>query len=193
MQIATQRLLLRDFTAADWTAVLAYQSHPLYLRYYPWTERTAEDVQAFVKMFLAHQQMNPRHKFQLAVTLKSSGQLIGNCGIRLPEPESIEADLGYELDPAHWGQGYATEAARAMLHFGFTGLGLHRIWASVLAVNEGSVRLLQKLGFKQEGHLREKEYFKGQYWDSLIFGLLATEWNHHQGADGSKPYEMLSR
>lgn len=176
MKIVTARLILREFVAEDWTAVFAYQSKPLYLRYYPWVERTAVDVQNFVQMFLAQQQAQPRLKFQLAVTLKATGHLIGNCGIRLPEHGALNADIGYELDPAHWGHGYATEAAKAIIDFGFTGLHVHRIWASTLAVNDGSVRVLTKLGMRQEGHLRENDFFKEQYWDTLLFGILAAEW-----------------
>ena len=85
MQIHTERLILREFTFDDWSAILAYQSDSRYLRYYAWTERTPEEVQAFVGMFLAQQQEKPRRKFQLAATLKASGDLIGNCGVRLEE------------------------------------------------------------------------------------------------------------
>jgi RimJ/RimL family protein N-acetyltransferase len=176
MQLTTDRLLLRDFTCRDWPAVLAYQTDPLYLRYYEWTDRTAADVQEFVGMFLAQQQEQPRTRFQLAVCLKAGGQLIGNCGIRIASAESHEAEIGYELAPAQWGQGYATEAARSIVRFGFTQLRLHRISACCVADNTGSVRVLEKLGMRLEGRLRDKEYYKGRWWDSLAFGLLAEGW-----------------
>ena len=70
MILETNRLRLREFEEDDWERVLAYQSDPLYLRYYHWTERSEEDVKAFVQMFLDFQQEQPRTKFQLAVTLK---------------------------------------------------------------------------------------------------------------------------
>lgn len=176
MKITTPRLIMREFTANDWPAVLAYQSHPLYLRYYHWTERAAADVQAFVQMFLDDQQTMPRLKFQLALTLKNSGQLIGNCGIRQSHAGSIEADIGYELAPTHWGQGYATEAAGAILHFGFCVMGLHRVCASTVADNVGSARVLAKAGMQPEGRLRENAFYKGRYWDTTLFGILETEW-----------------
>lgn len=174
--LETERLILRDFRGEDWTAVLAYQSDPQYLRYYEWTGRTPEAVQAFVRYFVRCQQEQPRVKFQLAVTLKNSGELIGNCGIRMDAPEARQADIGYELAPEHWGQGYATEAAQAIVRFGFTELGLHRIWADCVADNTGSARVLEKLGMKREGHLRETAYYKGRWWDTLIYGLLESEW-----------------
>jgi RimJ/RimL family protein N-acetyltransferase len=169
-------LILREFKEDDWPAVLAYQSDPRYLRYYEWTERSPAAVQAFVRMFLDHQQTQPRTKFQLAITLKGNGQLIGNCGIRMETAGATEADIGYELSPLQWGQGYATEAARAMIAFGFTELRVHRIWADCVADNVGSAAVLQKVGMQLEGRLREKEYYKGRWWDTLIFAILDYEW-----------------
>ena len=99
-------------------------------------------------MFLAQQQERPRIKFQLAVVLKSSQQLIGDCGIRLKAADAHEGDIGYELSPNYWGHGYATEAARAIVEFGFTRLRLHRIWSWCIAENVGSAHVLQKLGMQ---------------------------------------------
>lgn len=176
MRIHTDRLLLRDFVEDDWVAVLAYQSDERYLRYYEWKVRTPEQVRIFVNRFLDMQRRNPRTQFQLAIVDRESGRLLGNCGIRKETASAIEAELGYELAPDAWGNGYATEAARAMVSFGFSDLGLHRISAQCIAENVASVRVLQRLGMKQEGRLREKEHFKGRWWDVLLFGLLAEEW-----------------
>lgn len=176
MELITLRLRLRDFHPDDWQTVLAYQRHPFYLRYYSWTDRSAEEVQDFVQRCIDHQQDSPRIKFQLAVELKESGELIGNCGIRRDKPGDPQADIGYEFDPRYWGQGYATEAASAVLAFGFRQLKVHRVWAHCVADNLGSARVLTKLGMRQEGRLREVEYFKDRYWDTLIFGILEQEW-----------------
>src|SRR3990172_1464859 len=119
MQITREGLGLREFTEEDWPAVLAYQSDPRYLRFYAWERRTAEDVRAFVQMFIDQQREHPRRKYQLAITLRPGGQLIGNCGIRLKNAGTRDAEIGYELAPEQWEQGYASEAARALLRFGF--------------------------------------------------------------------------
>lgn len=119
MKITTDRLVLREFVADDWRELLEYQSDPRYLRFYAWTQRTAEDVQAFVHRFVDWQREQPRTRFQLAITLRAERRLIGSCGIRKDAADAHEADLGYEIAPSHWGYGYATEAARAMLAFGF--------------------------------------------------------------------------
>lgn len=176
MIITTNRLLLREFEEGDWQAVLTYQSDPMYLRYNPWTYRTEEDVREFVQVFVAWQEEQPRRKFQFAITLKAEEQLIGNCGIRIKRPEAQEADIGYELDSRYWGHGYATEAAQAILTFGFRELRLHRIWAHCIAENVASARVLEKIGMRQEGHLRENEWMKDRWWDTLVYGILDREW-----------------
>ena len=176
MKLTTDRLLLREFAGDDWPAVLAYQSDPRYLQYYSWTERTAKEVQAFVQRFIDWQEEEPRTKFQLAVILRAERRLIGSCGIRTGEAKVRKADLGYEIAPPYWGQGYATEAARAVVAFGFRELRLHRIWASCLAENVASARVLEKLGMQREAVLREDQWMKGRWWNTLVYGILEHEW-----------------
>ena len=176
MNLRTPRLRLREFVEEDWAGMLAYQSDPRYLRFYQWTERTEADVRAFVGLFLSWQAEAPRLKFQLAITLKERGCLIGNSGLRLARAGARQGELGYELSPAYWGQGYATEAAGAMMGFGFEALGLHRICAYTVAENLASQRVMEKLKMHREGRMRENRWFKGRWWDTLVYGILADEW-----------------
>ena len=182
MKLETERLILRDFVADDWQRVLEYQRDPLYLRYYEWTaaDRTPEAVQEFVGWFLEHQKQQPRIKFQLAVVLKSNNLLVGNCGIRMDSPNAFQADIGYELDPKYWNRGYATEAAHAVVDFGFSRLGLHRVWAWCIADNSGSAHVMEKMGMLLEGRLRENDYYKDRWWDTLMYGILLEEWEQHK-------------
>ena len=182
MKLETERLILRDFVADDWQRVLEYQRDPLYLRYYEWTaaDRTPEDVQEFVVWFLDHQKQQPRIKFQLAVVLKSNNLLVGNCGIRMDSPNAFQADIGYELDPKYWNRGYTTEAAHAVVDFGFSRLGLHRVWAWCIADNSGSAHVMEKMGMLLEGRLRENDYYKDRWWDTLMYGILLEEWEQHK-------------
>jgi RimJ/RimL family protein N-acetyltransferase len=180
MKLETERLILRDFVADDWQRVLEYQSDPLYLRYNKWTSRTPEAAQEFVGWFINHQKQYPRIKFQLAVTLKSNGLLIGNCGVRKEEINAMEADMGYELDPKYWDHGYATEAAYAIVDFGFSHFGVHRIWAACVADNVASAHVLEKLGMKLEGRFRENRYYRDRWWDSLYYAILEDEWKMHK-------------
>ena len=172
----TSRLVLREFVLEDWPAVLAYQSEPDYLRYYHWTERSADDVQAFVQRFIDWQREEPRYRYQVAVTLQETGELLGNCGLRLEYPGALAGEIGYELAPQHWGNGLATEAARSMLALGFEELRLHRIWAECIAENVGSSRVMEKIGMQREGRHRDKEWFKGRWWDTFTYAILAHEW-----------------
>jgi RimJ/RimL family protein N-acetyltransferase len=176
MHIVTERLVLREFVIDDRPAVLTYQRDPRYLHFYPWTNRTEAQVRDFVEMFVQQQAERPRRKFQFAITFPNDDRVIGNCGIRRKPENDWEADIGYELAPAYWSRGYATEAALAMVNFGFQTLKLHRISAWCIAANTASARVLEKVGMQLEGRLRENEYFKGRWWDTLLYGLLESEW-----------------
>jgi ribosomal-protein-alanine N-acetyltransferase len=175
--LRTQRLVLREFTAEDWTTTHAYHQDPRYLRYYDRDGVTEREAQAFIYMFILWQGEQPRIRTQLAITLAGSGELIGNVGLRRDGPDSPVADLGYELSPTHWGRGFATEAARAMVDMGFgTWEGLHRIYAHCIAENEASSRVLQRVSFRPEARLRHHQWFKERFWDVQLFGLLRDEW-----------------
>jgi ribosomal-protein-alanine N-acetyltransferase len=175
MILETNRLALREFVESDWKTVLDYQNDPRYLRFYPWQRRTEAEVRAFIQIFIEWQNYIKRYKFQWALTLKDSGQLIGNIGIRKENFSDHKADIGYEINPEFWGQGYASEAALAVRNFGFRKLGLHRIWAHCLEENRASRRVLEKIGLRLEGILREDEFFKERYWNTCLYAILITE------------------
>jgi RimJ/RimL family protein N-acetyltransferase len=179
LTVRTERLQLREIEAGDWQAVLQYQRQPEYLRFYPWTERTKADVQQFVDMFVTWRYEHPRTKFQFAITLATSRQLIGLCGVRRTTLQSPEAELGYEIAPEFWKQGYATEAAEAMLAFAFNSLQVHRCWANCLTENRASIRVLEKLRMRREGHFRENRWMKNRWWDTYIYAILTGEWRSH--------------
>lgn len=181
MYLTTDRLILREFEESDWRAVLAYQADPEYLRYYQWSERTAKDVRTFVHRFIASQKDKPRTKYQLAVVLAEEEHLIGTCCIRLETADARVGELGYETAPSYWDLGYATEAADTMLTFAFRELRVHRVWASCLLENVTSVRVLEKLGLRQEGKLRDSRWMKGRWWDTVLYGILEDEWETSAG------------
>lgn len=176
MQLHSERLILREFQEQDWQTVLEYQSDPAYLRYNPWWYRTEIDVRSFVRMFIDWSRELPRKRYQLAIVLKNEDRLIGNCGLRLQTPGVRVADLGYEIDQRYWGAGYATEAARTLIQFGFEHLQLHRIWAYCIAENAASSRVLEKIGMAYEGRQRESEWMKNHWWDTLHYAILQHDW-----------------
>ena len=107
-------------------------------------------------------------------------RMIGRCGLKITDPESREGALWYVLHPALWGRGYITEAARALLAFGFTELDLHRVFVDCDPENIGSARVAEKLGMRREAHFVENAWLKGEWRDSLIYALLDREWRADQ-------------
>lgn len=182
MLLHTERLVLREFTEADWPAVLAYHTTPGYQRFSPEIGRTAADARAFVNRFLQWQQEEPRSKYQWAVVLRRQARLIGTCGIRKSAPHSPEGEIGGELAPRHWGRGYPAELRGPLLRFGFEELGLHRMYAHCLAENTAAVYWTEQLGMRLEGRLRENVYVRGQWHDTLVYGILRQEWGNPEPA-----------
>lgn len=176
MILATERLVLREFTADDWTAVFAYQNDPRYLRFYERESVTERQCQAFVYQFILWQAEQPRSKAQLAITLADTGQVIGNVGVRRDTAAEPVADMGFELHPDHWGRGYASEAAAAMVEMGFGDWGLERIHAHCISENAASARVLERAGMRLEARLRDHQHFKGRFWDISLYGMLREEW-----------------
>lgn len=101
--------------------------------------------------------------------------LIGTCGFNIWNRRTNSAEIGYDLMARYWGQGLASEAVRAMIDWGFAKLALNRIQADVMVHNAASARLLAKLGFTEEGLLREAGHWRGEYHDLRYFGLLRSD------------------
>lgn len=110
------------------------------------------------------------------ITKKGEPQLIGTCGIYDWSKVSRRAEIGYDLDPAQWGEGVMTEALYALLAYGFEAMKLNRIQALIDSKNRRSIRLVRRLGFKREGVLRQRSYFKEEFRDDVVFSLLRDEW-----------------
>lgn len=180
MEVTTEHLRLREFEESDFEPMLVYQSDPRYLRFYEreWAdpEHRVENTRKLLQKFLDSQKEQPRTKFQLAITLPDEGRLIGSVGIRIKSADATEGDIGYELAPEYWNRGYATEAARAMVDFGFDELGLHRVWSYTVAGNTGSRRVMEKLGMTLEGELRETTLLADGWANTVVYGILEQEW-----------------
>lgn len=175
-QVRTERLTLREFAPGDWKALHGIESRPEVARYQSFAPRTPDESRRYVLAAIEDAAHDPRLTFDLAVILAAEDRLIGRCGLGAGEEEPREAVLWYTLHPDAWGHGYATEAARAMVDFGFRTLGLHRIWADCDPANVASWRVLEKIGMRREGHLVENAWVKGEWADSLIYAILDREW-----------------
>lgn len=176
MELLTPRLRLREFSEDDWRATWPYESNPDVVRYMSHGVRTPEESLKYIQDSMATALESPRRIHDLAVVLREDGRLIGRVGLKVVDAEQREGALWYILNPSWWGSGYISEAAGAMLDFGFTTLGLHRVWADCDPRNTGSVRVMQRLGMRPEAHFRENVFLKGEWCDSLIHAILDREW-----------------
>jgi RimJ/RimL family protein N-acetyltransferase len=93
------------------------------------------------------------------------------------DKQPADAMFWYVLDPAHHGQGYATEAARALLAYSFGELGLHRVWADVDPRNPASMRVCERLGMRKEAHHIENVFIRDEWCDTVIYAMLRREWH----------------
>ncbi|WBQ06678.1 GNAT family N-acetyltransferase [Kribbella sp. CA-293567] len=178
--IATERLVLRRFRPGDAEAFAAYRSIPEVARYQSWDAPfSLKQARTTVAAFTTGDPAQPGW-FQYAIDL--DGQLVGDLGLNTCD-NLRQAELGYTLAPAYQGRGYATEAVNGLLEHLFTERGLHRVSAECDARNLSSVRLLERVGFRQEGFRPENSWFKGEWTDDLLFGLLRSSWQSARTAN----------
>jgi ribosomal-protein-alanine N-acetyltransferase len=173
VELKTERLLLRPFRLADAADVFAYAKDPEWFRYLgrrmprPYLRRDSDEYVA--KRILAPWESNPT----FAMVLDST--VIGGVGLKIRESND-HAELGYGLARIHWGEGLVTEAARAVVDWGFKDLGLAKIFAMADLPNKGSWRVMEKLGMTREGVLRRESIVNDKPVDNLYYGLLREEW-----------------
>jgi RimJ/RimL family protein N-acetyltransferase len=161
----------------DLDDLLAFHSDPDVVRYVPWPVRDREQTRAALEVKLTQDAITePGQWLVLAIELRETGTVIGEVLLKWASETSRQGELGYALHTGYHGRGLAAEAANAVLRLGFEDLGLHRICANVINGNAASVKLLTRLGMRQEGHLVENVLFKGEWSDELVFALLAREW-----------------
>jgi RimJ/RimL family protein N-acetyltransferase len=182
MLLETPRLRLRHFQPADAAVFAAYRSDPEVARYQSWTAPVPPaEAAALVREFASGDPGRPGW-FQYAIEVKATGSLAGDIGVNLHE-NLRQAELGFTLAPRWQGQGYASEAVRAVLQDLFERRGLHRVSAECDARNLRSARLLERAGFQQEGRRPEFTWIKGEWTDDLLFGLLSSRWAQLAGPD----------
>lgn len=172
MKLETSRLILRDYEHDDMKYVHEYSSNPEVVKYMLWGPNTKEETREFIKQAIATKEQEPRRNYEFGVVLKETGRFIGGCGIRIEEKNG---ELGYCFNPNYWGRGYASEASKELLNYGFITLKLHRIYATCRPSNIGSARVLEKIGMKREGHLREHIWSKHTFHDSYLHSILFHE------------------
>jgi RimJ/RimL family protein N-acetyltransferase len=174
-KIATERLLLTPLTAADSEAFFAYRSLPDVCRYQSWAPSCLQDAVSFIEGLEGGPFASPGSWFQLGVRLRATGELIGDLGVHFVD-DGRQVEIGFTLAPVFQGRGLGTEAVAALLGYLFGELAKHRVFASVDPANRSSLRLLQRVGMRQEAHFLQSVLLKGEWADDMVFAILASEW-----------------
>jgi len=182
--LQTERLTLRAYTHSDIPALLpligAREVAATTLRIpHPYSESDARDFIAGTQ-----EEFSNGSGLRLGIVVRDSDTLSGGVGLRI-EPDQLRAELGYWIGVPYWGNGYATEAARIVVKYGFETLRLHRIFASHFANNPASARVLRKIGMRHEGCLRAHVLKWGEFLDLEMYGMLASDVERTLNATGT--------
>lgn len=170
-ELETDRFLLRNYEHSDWERVHLYGADPDFSKYELWGPNSIEDTQKFIADMVEQAASTPRYKFDFAICLKDSGLLIGGCGIRRETEMSKVASLGWAINPEFQSMGYATEAAKALIKFGFEKLNLSVIYATCDTRNNASFRVMEKIGMKRVGFIKGTIEVKGYIRDSYRYEM----------------------
>ena len=171
--LESERLILREFIDNDFEAVHAYATDLEVLRYMEWGPNSEGETREFLARSQSHASAEPRTGYELAVVEKATDGLLGGIGLHA---DGTQAMLGYCFARHAWGKGYATEAARLLVDFGFDSLGIHRVWARCDSENGTSLRVLEKLGMRREGYFKHDCQIRGEWRNTALFAILEDEW-----------------
>ena len=179
--LETDRLILREIVPTDAEDLFRIFSDIEVMQY--WSCRPYTSVAQAHR--LIEEMAEARHlgvSLQWAITLRGDERLIGKCGYNEWRKQHRRGDLSYIVAREHWGRRIVSEALHAVLDYGFGHLNLHSVEAGVTPGNEASTRMLERLGFRLEGHLRESFWADGMFVDSLIYSLLRRDWEAAHGS-----------
>ncbi|MDR4945454.1 GNAT family N-acetyltransferase [Neobacillus cucumis] len=176
--VRSNRLILRQFSKQDVDPFYLYRSNPDIAKFQSWEDYQYHDAEVFVERQSKFVPNQPGTWFQFAIALAETNQLIGDCALHtlLNEPRIVE--IGYTLSVEHQGNGYASEAVRALLGYLFKNLNKHKVMAFTDVRNEKSIQLLERIGMRREGHFLENYMSKGQWVDEYQYSLLQSEWEN---------------
>ena len=177
--LETERLVLRPYERGDLEAYHATRSNPDVVRYLYDDPLTLEKAREKLDLLMRSTTLAAEDDWlAAAIVVRDSGGYAGDVAFHWVSMQHRTGEVGFVLDPAQQGRGYATEAARAMLDWGFGTFGLHRIIGRTEARNAASARVLERLGMRREAHLVENEWVKGEWQSELVYAILDREWAH---------------
>ena len=169
------RIRLRRLTADDVDSLFSIFSDPEVMRY--WSSTPLEDTKAAEKLLAdIDDSFQKRVLFQWGIARQTDNYVIGTCTLYHIDTDNRRGEIGYALGSEHWRRGYMQEALTQLINFCFGSLNLHRLEADVDPKNNSSIKILERLGFRKEGYLRERWLVGGEVHDSLFYGLLVSDW-----------------
>lgn len=180
LPISTERLLLRAFTPADAVRYHSYRSLPETVRYMYRDPLTMEESIERMESYAKQEFVNDGDVFFLAIQPKHTQELAGEILFKLESVRAKQGEIGWSLHPDALGNGYATEAAQALMKYGFEHFGFHRVFARIDAENTASVRIAERLGMRREAHLIENDSFDGRWGSEYVYAILASEFTGAQ-------------
>ena len=173
MDIRTERLLLREFNEKDYDFFLRLEQNEFYIKYeedsIPTDEQTKEKFDSILR------NNKSEDKYRFLITRAEDGEPLGTVLIWCIDKPIREWEVGWGLYKEHTGKGIASEAARALLEFGFKELNIHRIQANCNANNTASEKIMERIGMKKEGILRDTRNLRGEWCASTIYSILEDE------------------
>ena len=173
--ISTARLELRASTPADVDQIFAIFSDPEVTRYWSTPPmRSRDEAAAMVERAATH--LAAGSGMSWVVCRREDARVMGTCSLFHFHEQNDRAEIGYGLGRTYWGNGHMSEALTALIEYAFAGMDLRRLEADTDPRNAASIRLLERLGFSREGLLRERWVVAGVVSDSLLLGLLRSEW-----------------
>jgi RimJ/RimL family protein N-acetyltransferase len=178
LPIATDRLVLRSFRPGDEADVLAYRSVAEVVRYIPGDPKTAEQVADMVAERATAGRLEAASPI-LTLAVELGGRVIGDVLIHLDGldgHDGRQAEIGWVFAPDVAGQGYATEAAHAVMAAAFDEVGVHRVWAQLEPENIRSSRICERLGMRREALFEKASWFKERWTDLAVYAIRADEW-----------------
>jgi len=176
-EIVTERLRLRPFEASDLPGFVEYRIHPDIARFQSWdTTYSIADADAFLASQEGLVLGAPGDWVQLAVLDRRTGELCGDCAVRVVEDQPATAEIGITFAPRYQGTGLATEALTGVVDTLFQRFDLHRVFAHADDRNTAVHRLLGRLNFRCEARLIEADWFKGEWTTLRTYATLRREW-----------------
>ncbi|WP_276540977.1 GNAT family N-acetyltransferase [Salipaludibacillus agaradhaerens] len=172
--LTTDRLMLRKITEEDAEDMFYYASDEEVSRYVTWdTHPSLKETKAFIDHILIKYENNELAPW--GIVLKETNKLIGTIDFVTWTPAHRVAEIGYALSRKYWGDGIMTEAMKAVVKFGFQSMDLMRIEAKCFDINRGSARVMEKVGMRYEGTMRQAMIVKGKPRNLLLYAILKDD------------------